>query len=315
MKSRFLRLDKPCHEEWNNMTPNEKGKYCASCSKNVVDFTSLNLFEISDIMKKSGNKICARLTNSQLNSPLLDLDHHYELNIPVSKVAVGLILATSLATGQNSHIEQQVMKTEFVQSSESIPMSSREEIPYSNPDKLKPNDKVAFKGIVISHTLGKPVENAKIMFVTSQKILSTYTSKDGTFSLEIPSSLIDNDNVIRVSYSNTKTENEDKKSWGYATKSYILSKEQLKSDFSIITEPILMRFGGISYYSQNEDPVVLNNGIEIKYSEFMKAQFDEESSCNLKKRNYMYFSSEFAIAIYGEKAKHGLYILTDETEE
>ncbi len=314
MKSKFLRLDKPCNEEWDNMKPNAKGRYCASCSKNVIDFTSLNLFEISDIMKKSGNKVCARLTNSQLNSPLLDLDNHYELNIPTSKVAVGLILATSLAVGQTPHVEQQGIKTEFIQSSELPLKSFSEEIALGKSDELKCNDKVVFKGIVNSYTSKEPVENAKIMFVTSRKLLSTYTSKDGTFSLEIPSNFIDSDNVIRVSYSDVEAENKNKKFDRYSTENYLLSEEELQSDYSIIAEPILLRFGGVGYYSENEEPVVLDNGIEIKYSEFVNAQSDKKSSCNLENKDYMYFASKFAIAIYGKKAKHGLYILTDKTE-
>ncbi|WP_378172577.1 hypothetical protein [Aquimarina sp. SS2-1] len=314
MKNKILKLDNPCNEKWENMKPNEKGSYCDLCSKNVVDFTKLNQIEISEIMKKSGNRICARLTYSQLNSPLLNIENSLDLNFPKSKVAAGLIIATSLTIGQTLHAENQTIKTEFFQSSDSKVDSKKEKIA-SKPSEPKLDDIIIFKGTVTSEDLKKPVENAKITLVTSQKILNVYTSKGGTFSIEIPISLIDDDNVIRVSYYDVKEKRENEMFFGYETKDYILSKEELKTNFSIEAEPEVLYLGGIGAYSEKRKPIVLSNGVEIKYREFVKAQMGEKSSCSLENKDYLYFDSKFAIAIYGNKAKDGLYILTNKTEK
>ncbi|WP_299095261.1 hypothetical protein [uncultured Winogradskyella sp.] len=314
MKNKILKLDNPCNEKWENMKPNEKGSYCELCSKNVIDFTKLNQVEISEIMKKSGNKICARLTHSQLNSPLLNLENSFNLNFPKSKAAAGLILATSLTVGQTLHAENQTIKTEFIQSSDSI-VNSKKEKSASKPSEPKLDDIIIFKGKITSEDLKKPIENAKITFVTSQKILSAYTSTEGTFSIEIPTSLVDDDNVIRVSYYDVKEKRENEMFFGYETKDYILSKEELKSNFLMEAEPEELYLGGIGVYSKKRKPIVLSNGVEIKYREFVKARMGEKSSCSLENKDYLYFDSKFAIAIYGNKAKDGLYILTDKTEK
>ena len=34
-----LRIDTPCHEEWERMTPTERGRHCASCDREVFDLT------------------------------------------------------------------------------------------------------------------------------------------------------------------------------------------------------------------------------------------------------------------------------------
>lgn len=313
MKNKILKLSNPCNERWENMKPNERGSYCDLCSKNVIDFTKLNQIEISEIMKKSGNRICARLTHSQLNSPLLNLENNFDLNFPKSKVAAGLILATSLTIGQTLHAENHSIKTEFIQSSDSI-RNSKKEKSTSIPSEPKLDDIIIFKGKITSKDLKKPVENAKITFVTSQKILNTYTSIEGTFSIEIPTSLIDDDNVIRVSYYDIKEKRDNEMFFGYETKDYILTKDELKINFSIEAEPEVLYLGGIRAYSEKRKPVVLSNGVEIKYREFVKAQTGEKSSCSLENKDYLYFDSKFAIAIYGEKAKDGLYILTNKTE-
>lgn len=102
--------------------------------------------------------------------------------------------------------------------------------------------------------------------------------------------------------------------FGYETKDYILTKDELKINFSIEAEPEVLYLGGIRAYSEKRKPIVLSNGVEIKYREFVKAQMGEKSSCSLENKDYLYFDSKFAIAIYGEKAKGGLYILTNKTE-
>ena len=34
-----LTIPNPCHQDWDKMTPNTKGRFCQSCSKTVIDFT------------------------------------------------------------------------------------------------------------------------------------------------------------------------------------------------------------------------------------------------------------------------------------
>ncbi|SFU41969.1 hypothetical protein SAMN05216480_10330 [Pustulibacterium marinum] len=314
MKNKYLKLETPCQEKWEQMTPNEKGSYCDLCSKNVIDFTQLNEVEISEIMKKSGNKICARITHSQLNSPLLNLETHFDVKFPKSKVAAGVILATSLTIAPTVHAEHAMVKTEFVQNSDSQ-LDTKEAPSTTKPNDPKIDDTIVFHGQITSEDLNKPVEHAKITFVTSQKIFKVYTSKDGTFSLEIPASLIDNDNVIRVSYYEIKEERKNKDFFGYKTRDYILTKKELQTNYSIKAEPEVLILGGIRSYSETAKPIVLSNGVEIKYKEFAKALAGEKSSCSIENKEFLFFDSKFAVAIYGKRAKDGLYILTNKTEK
>lgn len=61
-------VPKPCHEDWNAMTPDQKGRFCAACSKTVVDFTNLDNTEVQEYLSENkGSRICGRFTNEQLN--------------------------------------------------------------------------------------------------------------------------------------------------------------------------------------------------------------------------------------------------------
>jgi hypothetical protein len=156
------------------MKPNDKGSYCDLCSKTVIDFTKLNQVEISEAMRKSGNKICARVTSTQLNSPLISSESPFELTIPKPKVAASLALAASLTIGHASHAENHFEPTEFVQSTDEI-IDSKRETSASKLSEPELNELAVFKGKVISEDLKQPIENAKITLVTTRVILSTYT--------------------------------------------------------------------------------------------------------------------------------------------
>lgn len=60
-------IPKPCHENWNQMTPQEQGRHCAVCSKVVVDFTQKTPPEINDIMSNATGKVCGNFNVEQLN--------------------------------------------------------------------------------------------------------------------------------------------------------------------------------------------------------------------------------------------------------
>jgi hypothetical protein len=70
MKTRYsITIPKPCHENWSKMTPNEKGRFCQSCSKTVVDFTTMKTNEIQEyVHENKGQRICAHIKQTQLDT-------------------------------------------------------------------------------------------------------------------------------------------------------------------------------------------------------------------------------------------------------
>lgn len=55
-----------CSEDWNKMTPTEKGAFCQKCAKQVYDFTNKSTGEIKlTLLELEGQEICGRMTLSQ----------------------------------------------------------------------------------------------------------------------------------------------------------------------------------------------------------------------------------------------------------
>jgi hypothetical protein len=67
--AKYLKLQVPssCNENWNHMVPEQKGRYCLSCQKSVVDFTQMTDSELIAYFKTLKGPTCGRFTQSQLN--------------------------------------------------------------------------------------------------------------------------------------------------------------------------------------------------------------------------------------------------------
>src|SRR6476619_6305684 len=62
-----LSITDPCHENWDNMSPSEKGRFCASCQKQVVDFTNMSDAQLAAFFRKPPvGSVCGRFYSDQL---------------------------------------------------------------------------------------------------------------------------------------------------------------------------------------------------------------------------------------------------------
>jgi len=166
MKYRIT-IPEPCHEDWNKMTPTERGRHCAACQKNVVDFTtysSRQLFaEIS-----AGKNICGRFHQDQLNRLI------YEQ--PTKKSGVFQLALTSvlaLLAANNSKANHP----------ETIVLATSEKI--INPEIIKEpapqTDTLTISGDVVLSS-GLP-PNTSLQVIILELPYETYTDKNGHFKI------------------------------------------------------------------------------------------------------------------------------------
>ncbi len=66
-----VNIPEPCHEDWNKMDTQEKGRFCGSCQKLVIDFTAMSDSEIVNYFKayKSENT-CGHFKKTQIERNL-----------------------------------------------------------------------------------------------------------------------------------------------------------------------------------------------------------------------------------------------------
>jgi len=53
------------------MTPSDKGRFCASCQKTVIDFTNMSDRQLAEFFKKPPSSVCGRVYDDQLNKDIV----------------------------------------------------------------------------------------------------------------------------------------------------------------------------------------------------------------------------------------------------
>jgi hypothetical protein len=71
-KQTSIYIPKPCHEDWNKMTPMQQGKFCSSCNKQVVDFSLMSDNQVLNYLAQHSGKLCGRFDAEQLQRPLVE---------------------------------------------------------------------------------------------------------------------------------------------------------------------------------------------------------------------------------------------------
>jgi len=174
-----ISIPTPCHENWRNMTVADKGRFCASCQKNVIDFTQSSDRLIAETFRKEGN-VCGRFLKSQLERDLVIPKEKNRLWMTASAAVVAFV---SLG---NDKVFAQTEKAEIVQVEKDIQVKATE----SSGNKRTITGKVVDEaGLVIS--------GVNVLNVNSGK--SILTDSEGFFTVEA-----DNNDFLELSFASMK---------------------------------------------------------------------------------------------------------------
>jgi len=217
-----LSIADPCHENWDNMSRADKGRFCASCQKQVIDFTNMSDLQIAAFFKKpvkslsKDGSICGRFYNDQLDR---------DIDIPKKRIpwvkyffqfAVPAFLFSMKATAQgNVAIKRVTAKSKPVCSvmmgdvdpERTSPVSAAR--PAIEPKQARPvlELPLLISGKVIDEN-GNPVPYATVMIKGTK--LGGMADSTGIFEIENP---LKKEIIIEVS------------SVGYETKEVPVSKK------------------------------------------------------------------------------------------
>ncbi|UTN05826.1 energy transducer TonB [Flavobacterium bizetiae] len=116
-----ITIPKPCHEDWNKMTPSDNGRFCLSCSKTVVDFTSMLPDEVQHFFIQNQNtNICGRFKKSQLDTITIQIPsrvlytqtHYHKMFLLALFIAMGTTLFSCADKDGN---KKKIDKVEIIQ--------------------------------------------------------------------------------------------------------------------------------------------------------------------------------------------------------
>lgn len=101
-----ITIPNACYENWDAMSPDEKGKFCTVCSKKVTDFRNDSDEEIISFIESTEENICGTFSENQLGKNL----HHSYINSLFTKFAVGFFLTSGGVITANAQQKQEICK-------------------------------------------------------------------------------------------------------------------------------------------------------------------------------------------------------------
>ncbi len=181
MRSLTIQIPQPCHERWDDMQPANRGRFCASCQKTVVDYTNYSDQELVRLLRKSPQTACGRFLDAQLNRPLIPAT----LGLPVWRQWIGLLtmglFGWQTAKGQPSQVAKPA------QSVSVRPVFSVAAITIQKA--ISPDAKVIIKGLVMledSNSNLAPMLDWEVSVFQSGETWQTRTDSSGFYTLTVP---------------------------------------------------------------------------------------------------------------------------------
>jgi hypothetical protein len=184
--SKLITIPKPCHENWNQMTPHEKGRHCAVCDKVVTDFTKSSKDEIIRHLEISNENTCGKFLSEQIHIPK-------KITAKLSKIAASILAITGIndtVYSQNDFNLKGDVKLEPI------------EITVSNQISKTLSGK-------INDTDQNPIQNAKISVFSAGKLIKSILSNaEGKYTLELHAGTVIQDIIsikVHAKHFNPKT--------------------------------------------------------------------------------------------------------------
>ncbi len=186
-----IQIDNPCAENWNTMTKTDKGKFCAMCEKNVIDFSKLTDNEILKIIESNTNgdkNLCGRFTQTQLNRVLIDTNP--QTSPKLYQFLAGLLLFSS--ADANAKTENTKPKIENFGKETNNPI-------------ILENDTINKKKKQVNFTITGKITDAKkeaipgaSIVLKGNKQIATVSNDNGEFSLNIPEEMLKDSLIVDI---------------------------------------------------------------------------------------------------------------------
>lgn len=179
-----INIPQPCHEDWNKMLPEQKGRHCEACKTVVTDFTTMTDAEIINHLKSSSSKTCGRFLESQLNRELIEPTESYQwFSIPKLSAAASILFSLLqlpvLAQNKNE------IKTEQTQ------------VLKNDSLKQKLSGDIIIKGTVLQADNDLPLDYLNVGVYLNNKIIAgALTLEDGSFTINLPKEY--KDSIIHI---------------------------------------------------------------------------------------------------------------------
>lgn len=166
----YLKIENPCHENWEQMTPMDRSRFCVTCQKKVHDLTSASIDEIYELHKKQEGVMCGRVSGKLLNEQFVAS----QLKVQQNQFRRNFFLATVICFGSFLFSIQSSLAGNLYQ------LKNQFLIQQDSTQELK------ISGVVRDKSNKDLLPFCNVMLMVGDSIIAvSNTDLDGKFSLKI----------------------------------------------------------------------------------------------------------------------------------
>lgn len=173
-----LRIASPCPMNWENMSGDEKVRFCRSCKLNVYNISEMTNAEVTSLIAKTEGRICGRIYRRS-DGTILTKDCPVGLRLQIKRVSklAGAVFASiiglfSVAFSQTENKDKKDESCKIISQGKVVREKTKSEL-------------VSIKGIV-TDVNGAVIPNAKVIFLNTEtkKEFSVKSNEEGEFKLK-----------------------------------------------------------------------------------------------------------------------------------
>ncbi|MCC6583340.1 MAG: carboxypeptidase-like regulatory domain-containing protein, partial [Chitinophagales bacterium] len=164
------------------MTPTERGKFCAHCQKDVIDFSTKTDTEIANFVKNNKGNFCGRFVNTQL-----DKEFSYIEQEKYSNLKYAAALALGVLVTENSQAQNENSKSNIIQIDNKQIETTKQAKNDSTTEKTK---YISVSGFILDGETNEPIPYASIYESLTNRGAITDKNVFFVFPAKIPSKLI-----------------------------------------------------------------------------------------------------------------------------
>jgi hypothetical protein len=180
-----IKIAEPCRENWDKMLEEERGRFCLSCQKAVVDFSRMTSQDIIHYFEQNaGKKVCGRIAVHQHDSPI---SNYTKVITPwFNRYVAGFLMALGFYNPSKAQTTNTVTERHMIKGDVAV-----------TPASLS-NKKLIINGRVLDHSTKKPIKGA-IVSIDGSDIKVT-TNKNGAYAITVPQRLQTSALQLVISY-------------------------------------------------------------------------------------------------------------------
>jgi len=248
-----ITIENPCGEDVSQMEPTQRGRFCGSCERDLVDFTKLNDREIQKVIHQTNGDVCGWFRPDQLDRQMVELPVASSPAFFKYAASVLLTMAIGNTTAQNDQAPISLEKTE-----QTIEKEAQEPKPYFISGKIR------------DENTGETLPFVAIQIQETE--LGTHSDLEGNFSLEVPEKYRSQELILKLSYAGyQQTEmklDPDSLQFGYQEMVFQTQSNFLDAVEICVLDEVVVVAGAMTYvqdcYQKAGVPVLERNYLHAK---------------------------------------------------